>query len=93
MRFDGPEQHLSPAHLKAGGVKWCLRLSAILSGLLLTSSLALAQAPLPAPTPYTAEYRARSMGLSTDAYRELRQLENGNYNLRHAWICLCLVQL
>ncbi|WP_237134495.1 DUF3108 domain-containing protein [Pseudohongiella sp. O18] len=87
MRFDGREHQLSQApgavQLRAGGATWCLRVSTILSGLLLTSSLALAQAPLPAPTPYTAEYRARSMGLSTDAYRELRQLENGNYNLRH----------
>lgn len=38
---------------------------------------------LPAPQPYRAEYEARAMGMSTEAYRTLTVEEDGSFFLRH----------
>lgn len=38
---------------------------------------------LPAPQPYQAEYEARAMGMSTEAYRTLSLEDDGSYFLRH----------
>lgn len=38
---------------------------------------------LPPPTPYSAQYQARSMGMRTGAYRELTLQQDNTYELRH----------
>ncbi|MDF1623718.1 MAG: DUF3108 domain-containing protein [Pseudohongiella nitratireducens] len=38
---------------------------------------------LPAPQPYRAEYEARAMSMSTEAYRTLSMEADGSYYLRH----------
>lgn len=56
-------------------------LISLLSLLVLVSHASAAE--LPAPQPYQAEYKARAMGMSTEAYRSLTKESDGSYFLRH----------
>lgn len=41
------------------------------------------QQTLQPPTPYSASYQARAMGMRTEAFRELKRLPDGSYQLQH----------
>lgn len=56
-------------------------LAGLVSSLFLSASVYAAE--LPAPQPYRAEYKARAMGMSTEAYRTLSLEADGSYFLRH----------